>query len=429
VKHLVSVREYARLTTEPCEPSLDRAQVSASAFDYLCQLNASFSNGGARLVQVEGRRWLRLDNHVGVLQTPCGTTLEILPKHQEHGDSLKSCRALLRKMIQALLDLPRREAGQADLDRFDAPLTEWVMSRFLDELDLVVKRGVRFDYKRVADELPFLRGQLNVMAHLRQPPGKAHHFQVQHDLFVPDRPENRLLKLALDRVRQSTADPDNWRLAHELSTRLADIPPSNRVREDFRAWGTDRLLAHYRAVKPWCELIINRSMPMALLGEQAGLSLLFPMEKLFEHYVARWLRRSLPPDVRLAVQASRHALCTHEGKPIFQLEPDLLLSKGDQRWVLDTKWKRVDESMREEKYGLSQSDFYQMFAYGKKYMGGQGHMALIYPRSTRFHQALPPFFFNPDLQLHVLPFDLDREVLIGWEALMTSPISYGGEFS
>jgi len=171
VKHLVSVREYARLTTEPCEPSLDRAQVSASAFDYLCQLNASFSNGGARLVQVEGRRWLRLDNHVGVLQTPCGTTLEILPKHQEHGDSLKSCRALLRKMIQALLDLPRREAGQADLDRFDAPLTEWVMSRFLDELDLVVKRGVRFDYKRVADELPVLRGQLNVMAQLRQPPG------------------------------------------------------------------------------------------------------------------------------------------------------------------------------------------------------------------------------------------------------------------
>jgi 5-methylcytosine-specific restriction enzyme subunit McrC len=421
VKHLVSVREYARLTTEPCEPSLDRAQVSASAFDYLCQLNASFSNGGARLVQIEGRRWLRLDNHVGVLQTPCGTTLEILPKHQEHGDSLKSCRALLRKMIQALLDLPRREAGQADLDRFDAPLTEWVMRCFLDELDLVVKRGVRFDYQRVSDELPFLRGQLNVMAQLRRPPGKAHHFQVQHDLFVPDRPENRLLKLALDRVRQSTADPDNWRLAQELSTRLADIPPSNRVREDFRAWGTDRLLAHYRTVKPWCELIINRSMPMALLGEQAGLSLLFPMEKLFEHYVARWLRRSLPPEVRLAVQASRHSLCIHEGKPIFQLEPDLLLSRGVQRWVLDTKWKRVDESMREEKYGLSQSDFYQMFAYGTKYMGGEGHMALIYPRSTMFHQALPPFFFSPELQLHVLPFDLDREVLVGWESLMISP--------
>lgn len=97
---LITVREYARLTVDAVEPTLDRAQVSASAFDWLCQQSASFSRAGAALVQVEGRRWLKLDSYVGVLETPCGTRLEILPKHFDSGDCEVQSRALLRRLIQ-----------------------------------------------------------------------------------------------------------------------------------------------------------------------------------------------------------------------------------------------------------------------------------------------------------------------------------------
>ena len=74
----ITVREFARLTTSSIEPTLDRAQISVSAFDYLCRLASSF-NGGTGLLQVEDRAWLKLDNHVGVIETPCGTRIEILP--------------------------------------------------------------------------------------------------------------------------------------------------------------------------------------------------------------------------------------------------------------------------------------------------------------------------------------------------------------
>lgn len=40
-------------------------------------------------------------------------------------------RALLRKLLLALLDLPTRDVGVAPLQLFDAPLPEWVMGRFL----------------------------------------------------------------------------------------------------------------------------------------------------------------------------------------------------------------------------------------------------------------------------------------------------------
>lgn len=412
---IIIVREHAWLYTEPVPTSLDCAQLSESAFDYVCQLSEKFSRAGARMAQVEGRRRLKLDNYVGVLHTPCGTTLEILPKHHELDDSPLSCRALLRKMIQVLLDLPAREVDVAPIELYDAPLTEWVMQRFLDELDRLVQRGLHFDYQRVEEESPYLRGRLDLRRQLQQTPGKAHRFNVRHDVYLPDRAENRLLRLALDRIRVTTQSPENWRLAQELSVRLAEVPPSRHVDRDFEAWSTGRLIAHYQFIKPWCELILKQQMPLALLGNHWGLSMLFPMEKLFERYLARWLRRQLTPGVDLRTPAAFKSLCSHQGQDMFRLEPDFYIGRVGQRWVLDAKWKRLNTA--EDKYGINQADLYQLFAYGHKYLDGQGQMALIYPRSTSFSAPLPHFEFQPGLQLQVLPFDLDADRLIGIEML------------
>lgn len=324
----ITVREYARLTTSPVgEPSLDRAQVTASAFDWLCQLSAGFSRAGAALVQIEDHRWLRLDNYVGVLETPCGTRLEILPKHVEREGDPAEGRALLRKMIAAALDLPAREAGMASLQRFDASLSEWVMGQFLAALDHLVKRGLRSDYLRIEGAERYLRGQLDTIRQMRQPPGRQHVFQIRHDLYLPDRAENRLLKTALDRICHLTQVPAQWQLAQELRSLLQDIPSSHDVAADFGLWRNDRLMAHYQPLRPWSELILYRQMPLALVGEWHGISMLFPMEKLFERYVATALRRTLDRDARLITQAASQYLCRHDAEPIFRLQPDLLVEQ------------------------------------------------------------------------------------------------------
>ncbi|MFV9683982.1 McrC family protein [Pseudomonas sp. NY15367] len=411
MKATVTIREYARLTTAEVEPTLDVAQLSQSAFDWLCELSASFSRNGATLLQVDGRHALKWDSYVGVVETPCGTRLEILPKHHEQDDCLLKSRQLLRKLIQQALQLKPREASVASLELFDAPLSEWVMGQFLTELDLLVKRGVRFDYQRIEEEQRFLRGQLNVVAQMRQPPGRQHHFQIRHDVFLPDRAENRLLKLALEQVAKSTQDAANWRLASELRAMLAEVPSSKQVSQDLRAWSRDRLMAHYQAIKPWCELILNQQMPIAVSGEWRGMSLLFPMEKLFECYVEGWLRQRLLRGAKLTSQASRHHLCGHDSGKMFCLKPDLLIDTPERRWILDTKWKRIDAGKPEKNYDLSQSDFYQLFAYGHKYCNDTGipTLVLIYPCWSGLRKALPVFDYGEGMKLWVLPFELDGE--------------------
>lgn len=234
----VVVREYARLTTAPLpQNTLDAAHISPSAFSWLVKLGQQFKANGLQLLELDDQQWLRLDNYVGVLESPCGQVIEILPKHRVEGECINSARKLLRKLILNALQLKQRETEYTDIERFDAPLTEWLMAQFLTELDSVIKRGMRFDYQRIEESQRFLRGQLDVVKQLRQPAGREHIFNIRHDIFTADRAENRLLKTALLRVCKTTQDNDNWRLAHELQSLLHELPTSTDIQADFT---TDR---------------------------------------------------------------------------------------------------------------------------------------------------------------------------------------------
>lgn len=412
---LITVCEFARLTTQTVASTLDEATVSASAFQWLCKESSRLRGSGAQLVQVGDQRSLRLDNYVGVLETPCGTRIEILPKHLDESDAVavRSARRLLRKMLAACMNLVPRESCPTSIEAFEAPLNEWVMRQFLEHLDRLVKRGLRFDYHPVKEQRRFLRGRLDVVRQLRQPPGRQHVLNIEHDVFDPDRAENRLLRSALDRVCRLTRDASSWRLAHELAVYLSPIPGSVDIAADFRNWRDDRLMTHYRPVRPWCALILNEQSPRSIVGDWHGPSLLFPMERLFERYVEVCLRRRLPAGALKPTASSEH-LCTHQGESWFKLKPDFLLRHGEENWVLDTKWKRLDSSLANssDKYGLSQADFYQLFAYGHRYLPAAGKMMLIYPMITDLRVPLPAFNYSDSLQLWVVPFDLETGELV-----------------
>lgn len=416
----ITVREFAKLTPDAAENTLDCAQVSESAFGWLCRLQERFLRSGAAVAHLEGRRTLRLDQYVGVVQAPDGTTIEILPKHVGDEHDVMKVRRLLARMVRQALDLPSRTAEPAALTLFDYPLSEWIIQQFVQAVDKLVQRGVRFEYQRVEEEHRFIRGQLDLVRLLRQPPGRAHRLHIRHDVFTADRPENRLIKSALGVARKLTRHPANWRLANELLHYLEPVPESETYTSDFSRWRDDKLMMHYRLVKPWCELLLSRMNPTAQSGKWEGISLLFPMEKLYERYVAASLRRRLGVGAVITEQARSKSLCQHLDAPIFALQPDMLIRHATVSWIVDAKWKRLDEtcSSSEEKYKLSQQDFYQLFAYGHKYLDGKGDTMLVFPKTREFTIPLPPFFFSNELRLWVVPFDLDAAELIegDWSA-------------
>src|SRR5690606_35430837 len=210
----------------------------------------------------------------------------------------------------------------------------------------LVQRGLRFDYNRIQEAQKFLRGQLQHVKYMRQPLTKKHIFPIEHDVYEINRPENRLIRTALEVVCKKTKDASNWKLAQELRLMTNEIPRSQKIQQDFRQWQSGRLLALYAEIQPWTELILGEYMPVSTKGEWRGMSLLFPMEKLFEYYVAYHLRRNLP-DCKVSTQHATEHICEQQKSKVFKLKPDILIERSKAKSiVMDTKWKLIDQNDR-----------------------------------------------------------------------------------
>ena len=205
----------------------------------------------------------------------------------------------------------------------------------------------------------------------------------------------------------------HWQLANELKHMMDDIPKSTNPDKDFLAWQNNRLMKAYDDIKTLCYLIIKKLNPTSQYGDFKGVSLLFPMEKLFEDYVGHCLQSLNLPNIHIKTQSASKHLCTHNKNALFALKPDFLLTNNKKTVVLDAKWKLINDTQTEDekKYRISQADLYQMFAYGHKYLKGQGQLFLIYPSHEKLKQdtELHPFVFEEDLKLYVVPCDWQEQ--------------------
>ena len=408
----LTVREYGHIGVSGDSQGLDYVSVPQKLFDHLKELALKTSDQEKSLLRPSkygSMESLQVLNYVGILGIDDKTQLEILPKTTSDQQSLIDTRALLWKMLQVVSNVTPQETTETSLHTLPNSWLESLTRVVLKKITFLVRSGIKRDYVRREEHSSFLKGQLQLAKQMRARPGTEHKFHISYDQYLTDRAENRLLKSTLQTLNRWTTQLDNKRLCRELLFVFDEVPESTSTDSDLGQWRNDRGMAYYQPLLPWIKLILNEQSPVFSKGSHHGISLLFPMEKLFEEYVFRILRRDLQYGFRLKTQASSEHLLSHKGKGLFKLKPDGLITKNGIRYaVLDTKWKLLDASLSnsKDKYKLSQADFYQMFAYGMKYLAGSGELFLIYPSHQKFQVPLEYFEFNRELRLWALPFDL-----------------------
>ncbi len=324
------------------------------------------------------RHCARAKSHVGVISAG-GATVQILPKIHAKEDGVGYLLALLeytRKLKIKADEIAKLASAHGSF------LEVWIL-HFATELNRLLRTNYKQKYIEIEERSSFLRGKLLVERDLDGSSVLSARYPCRYEIFTPDHLLNRTLKFCNSLLMRQTRSPSNRMLLRRNDALLADVDDVPVLVRDLDRIHLDRLNREYEPILELCRLLLENSSLDLRAGRITQLSLVFDMNTLFEKFVAEFLRRNKESifigDSPVEKVETQQKLGTLFGK--FEMKVDVVLHVAGKTYLLDTKYKVLGDE--KERSGLSQSDFYQMYAYAtageRKYDG----VILLYPRTER----------------------------------------------
>jgi 5-methylcytosine-specific restriction enzyme subunit McrC len=330
--------------------------------------------GESKLVNV-----IKAKNYVGVITLP-GMSIDILPKIYNLEKNTEKTKRIFHTMIQTLDRLPPiKELPDSFLQKEKMPLWEIFISMFVDEVTMLAKQGIKSAYTTVENNERFFKGKMMTVQNIKYNLINKTRFFVRYDEFSVDRPENRLLKSTVNLLRKLSNNETNKRNLIRLLMFFEGVTNSLNIDADFSKCISDRSMTHYKKALSWCDVFLRRMNFTSFSGENSAHALLFPMETVFESYIAAKVHK-LASDYGFTVktQGPKKSLFTEPDK--FKMKPDITLTEVENKKnivIMDTKWKLLTN--KEYNCDISSNDMYQMYSYSKKYHAKK--IVLLYPNT------------------------------------------------
>ena len=324
-----------------------------------------------RISSHKGVKVIKPQNYVGVINIDNKVQIEILPKIDISDEN--KLRNLFLKMLSCLKEFKGKSFKNAQLNDSKLPIYEVFIQMYLNEVQELLKKGLKSDYLTIEGNLTFFKGKFLINQHLKHNIIRKDRFYMAYDEFHINRPENRLIKTALLKLNKISSNGKNQLLAKRLLAEFEMVNQSTNIDKDFSLVKKDRNAQAYQSLMTWSQVFLKNKSFSTFKGTENVNALLFPMEKIFEAYVAKQLKIKFP---EWNVETQKDDKYLFDNPKTFGLNPDIYMSKGGSAIVLDTKWKKLIRNSNN--YGISQSDMYQMYAYAYKY--DVENIVLIYPK-------------------------------------------------
>ncbi len=361
------------------------------------------------------RAYIRVKNYVGEFVLKDGIKLQILPKVYFENSEDRT-REIYFNMLLGSKKLSEKQFRQTQHSAGNVDLLESYIHMYLLETGKLVKRGLKSSYEEKTDNLTCFRGKLQISQHLRKNMIAKNHFYVSYEAFTLNRPENRLIKAALQKLLKISTSDKNRKEARRLLLFFDEITASADYKQDFSKIQSDRNSRDYVCILPWTDAILqNKGLLQFSEGFEAA-SILFAMEEVFENYVANQIKKHFQDVWDVSAQDKIQTLFDHtKGSPYseklyFRLRPDIVMRHRSQSRtvVLDTKWKQVPQKLYDYP-NFAREDMYQMYAYAGRFQVSD--IVLLYPKtehSDRYvnYNCLQTAAYGHSTTIHLFFIDL-----------------------
>jgi len=327
-------------------------------------------------------RIITAKNYVGVISMDNGTTIEILPKiYSKQSATEEKTKKLLVEMLKTLRNSPYKSLQQSNVNVEKMSVFEVFIRMFVDEVFHIVKKGLKCSYETVQANEAVFKGKMIFSGQIEHNYAHKERSYVEYDEYNTNRPENKLIKATLQYIYKITYSAKNKSDIKTLLNHFSEVSISNDYKGDFDKVVIERNTRDYTTALMWCKVFLMGKSFTSFAGSDIAFALLFPMETLFESYIAVQLRRVLSvSEYTLSAQDRTYHLFDEPNRK-FLIKPDIVIRQKETKnvFIMDTKWKVLSDG--KSNFGISQADMYQMYAYQKKY--DAVNVTLLYPLTEK----------------------------------------------
>lgn len=255
------------------------------------------------------------------------------------------------------------------------------------------RKGLYRDYLSKTERLAYIRGRVDLRSALQKPWDvklKCHYNEQTGDIE-----DNQILAWTLFIIGRSSLCGESVsstvRKAFHALQGLVTLKPFKSEACIDRNY--HRLNQDYQLLHALCRFFLDNTGPSHETGDREMLPFLIDMAKLYEQFVAEWLKANTPKGFFVKPQ---HPVI-HDPNYFYRI--DLLLcdiATSKVLYVLDTKYKAPDK--------IDNKDIYQIVAYAHA-LNCQNAI-LIYPQNLK----QPLDIKHGDIRVRSLTFSLDSDL-------------------
>jgi 5-methylcytosine-specific restriction enzyme subunit McrC len=311
---------------------------------------------------------LRFKQYVGVIQVD-GLLVHIHPK-ADKDDSDEKWKVVLLQMLKACGKVKAQTAGNANLKKQHINLLEVYFEYFLKEIEQLIHAGLVKKYRTETSNVKALKGKLDFAGNIRHNLIHKERFYTAHQIYDANHKLHHVLAHALEIVGQfthATRLNDKCRRTQLAFPEVDKIKPSLQLLESIKI---NRKTSPYERALELAKLIILNYSPDINHGQQKMIALLFDMNELWEEYMLKILRKYSREHPLEGWEITGQESCLFYGA-YRTIRPDIVLRRGDDVFILDTKWKRPFNK------AASIEDLRQMYAYARFWQTNK--VMLLYP--------------------------------------------------
>lgn len=328
---------------------------------------------------------IRANNYVGFIQTEYDL-IEIYPKvfrnypNKEKKDMLRHIFFWFNYCRKWKFPFSHIQLDVSNIDEFPELIINLIANQFLE----VVSNQPLTIYQPTEEAMQTPRGSINFKRYIANSlvSGNFQDIECDYEPFLFDNKVNRSIKYCSRLLMNQTKFAENVQMLQEVIFILDEVEDVPCTNYDLDNIVLNSFFDEYSRVLDSCKLILNQQLYSSNTYDLSQWSLLFPMEYIFEDFVAGFLEEKFSESWKVECQKSNEYLSSIP--KAFNMQHDIFLTSKNadrRKIIIDTKYKlRPIDFKNDIKKGIVQSDLYQMTSYA--FRRGCTDVFLLYPNLT-----------------------------------------------